>query len=161
MPSDALKANGGHVIISFGGAAGGELAQTCTSVSDLTAAYANIVNTYGVTRLDFDIEGATLDDTAANTRRNQALAALQAQNPSVQVDYTLAVAPDGLRSAQTQVLQDAKNNGVNVSTVNLMTMDFGDGHNAFADAESAAQATALQPATIYGVSTPQAYRMMA
>ncbi|WP_208766329.1 hypothetical protein [Streptomyces puniciscabiei] len=41
-----------------------------------------------------------------------------------------------------------------------MTMDFGDGHNALADAESAAQATAQQLATIYGVSTPQAYRMM-
>ncbi|QTD98245.1 chitinase [Streptomyces cyanogenus] len=157
---NALKANGGDVIISFGGAAGGELAQTCTSVSDLTAAYADIVNTYGVTRLDFDIEGATLDDTAANTRRNQALAALQAQNPSVQVDYTLAVAPDGLPSAQTQLLQDAKDNGVNVSTVNLMTMDFGDGHNPLADAESAAEATARQLADIYGVSTSQAYQMM-
>ena len=30
---------GGNVIISFGGEAGGELAQTCTSVSSLTAAY--------------------------------------------------------------------------------------------------------------------------
>ena len=76
---------------------GGELAQTCTSVSSLTAAYANVVNTYGVDRLDFDIEGATLSDTAANNRRNQALAALQAENPAVQVDYTLAVAPAASR----------------------------------------------------------------
>ena len=157
---NALKANGGDVIISFGGAAGGELAQTCTSVSDLTAAYANIVNTYGVNRLDFDIEGATLDDTAANTRRDQALAALQAQDPSVQVDYTLAVAPDGLPSEQTGLLQDAKDDGVNVSTVNIMTMDFGDGHNALADAESAAQATAGQLANLYGTSNSQAYQMM-
>ncbi|MGV4988480.1 chitinase [Streptomyces sp. NPDC001709] len=157
---NALKDSGGDVILSFGGAAGGELAQTCTSVPDLTAAYAGIVNTYGVTRLDFDIEGATLDDTAANTRRNQALTVLQAQNPSVQVDYTLAVAPDGLPSAQTALLQDAKDNGVNVSTVNLMTMDFGNGHNALSDAESAAQATAGQLATLYGVSNSQAYQMM-
>ncbi len=54
----AIQAAGGNVIISFGGAgAGGELAQTCTNVSQLTAAYQNMVNTYGVTRLDFDIEG--------------------------------------------------------------------------------------------------------
>ena len=157
---NSLKSAGGDVIISFGGAAGGELAQTCTSVSDLTAAYANVVNTYGVTRLDFDIEGSTLDDSASNTRRDQALAALQAQDPAVQVDYTLAVAPDGLPSEEMGLLQDAQNNGVKVSTVNIMTMDFGDGQNALNDAESAAQATAGQLANLYGISNSQAYGMM-
>ena len=154
---NALKSAGGNVIISAGGAEGGELAQTCTSVTSLTAAYANVVNTYGVTKLDFDIEGGTLDDSASNTRRNQALAALQAQNPSVQVDYTLAVDPSGLPSEEMSVLTGAKSAGVNVSTVNIMTMDFGDGQNAFNDAESAAKATASQLATLYGISTSAAY----
>jgi chitinase len=154
---NALKAAGGTVIISFGGAEGGELAQTCTSVSSLTAAYANIVNTYGINRLDFDIEGGTLGDTAANQRRNQALAALQAQNPSVQVAYTLAVDPGGLPSQEYNVLSDAKSKGVNVSAVNLMTMDFGDGQNALNDAESAARASASQLAGLYGISTSAAY----
>ncbi|MBY8882657.1 ricin-type beta-trefoil lectin domain protein [Actinacidiphila acidipaludis] len=154
---NALKSAGGTAIISFGGAEGGELAQTCTSVSSLTAAYANIVNTYGITRLDFDIEGGTLGDSAANQRRNQALAALQAQNPSVQVAYTLAVDPGGLPSQEYGVLSDAKSKGVNVSAVNIMTMDFGDGENALADAESAARGTASQLAGLYGISTSAAY----
>ena len=157
---NSLKSAGGNVIISFGGESGGELAQTCTSVSSLTAAYANVVNTYGVNRLDFDIEGATLGDTASNNRRNQALAALQAQDPSVQVDYTLAVAPNGLPSAELGVLQSAQSYGVKVSVVNIMTMDFGNGQNALADAESAAQATASQLAGLYGISTSQAYARM-
>jgi len=157
---NSLTSAGGNVIISFGGESGGELAQTCTSVSSLTAAYANVVNTYGVNRLDFDIEGATLGDTAANNRRNQALAALQAQNPSVQVDYTLAVAPNGLPAAELGVLQSAQTYGVKVSVVNIMTMDFGNGQNALADAESAAQATASQLASLYGISTSQAYARM-
>ncbi|HEX4220833.1 MAG TPA: glycosyl hydrolase family 18 protein [Pseudonocardiaceae bacterium] len=156
----ALQSAGGDVIISFGGASGGELAQTCTNVSDLTAAYANVVNTYHVTRLDFDIEGSTLDDSASNTRRNQALAALQQQDPSVQVDYTLAVAPDGLPSEEMGLLQDAQSNGVKVSVVDLMTMDFGDGENPLNDAESAAQATAGQLDNLYGISDSQAYGMM-
>src|SRR5580658_2438882 len=42
----AIQASGGNVIISFGGESGGELAQTCTNVSQLTAAYQNVVNTY-------------------------------------------------------------------------------------------------------------------
>jgi chitinase len=157
---NSLKAAGGTAIISFGGESGGELAQTCTSVSSLTAAYANVVNTYGVDRLDFDIEGATLSDTAANTRRNQALAALQAENPSVQVDYTLAVAPSGLPSAELGVLQSAQTYGVKASVVNIMTMDFGNGQNPLSDAESAAQATASQLASLYGISTSQAYARM-
>ncbi|WP_435172819.1 ricin-type beta-trefoil lectin domain protein [Actinacidiphila sp. bgisy145] len=154
---NALKAAGGTAIVSFGGAEGGELAQTCTSVSSLTAAYANVVNTYGITRLDFDIEGGTLGDTAANQRRNQALAALQAQNPAVQVAYTLAVDPGGLPSQEYNVLTDAKSKGVDVSAVNIMTMDFGDGENALNDAESGARATAGQLAGLYGISTSAAY----
>jgi chitinase len=156
----SLQSQGGNVIISFGGASGGEVAQTCTSVSSLTAAYANIVSTYGVNRLDFDIEGATLGDSAANDRRNQALAALQRQNPSVQVDYTLAVAPNGLPSQEMGVLQSAQSNGVKVSVVNIMTMDFGNGQNALNDAISAAQATSGQLAGLYGISAGQAYAMM-
>src|ERR1700722_1960342 len=159
----AMQASGGNVIISFGGESGGELAQTCTNVSQLTAAYQNVVNTYGVTRLDFDIEGGVLSDTAATTRRDQALAALQAQDPSVQVDFTLAVAPQGLPTgsgSEDALLQDAKAQGVKVSTVNIMTMDFGAGSNDLADAESAAQGTASQLAGLYGISTSAAYGMM-
>ena len=158
----SLQSSGGNVIISFGGADGGELAQTCTSVSSLTAAYANVVNTTGVDRLDFDIEGGVLSDTSATSLRDQALAALQAENPSVQVDFTLAVAPNGLPTgtgSEYALLQDAKSKGVKVSQVNLMTMDFGDGQNALADAESASTDTASQLASLYGISTAAAYNL--
>jgi chitinase len=157
---NALQAAGGNVIISFGGESGGELAQTCTSVSALTAAYANVVSTYGANRLDFDIEGAVLSDTASNSRRDQALAALQAEDPSVQVDYTLPVNPTGLSSAAMGLLQDAQSNGVKVSAVNIMTMDFGNGQDPLADSISAAKATAGQLSGLYGISITQAYGMM-
>jgi chitinase len=156
----ALQAAGGNVIPSFGGAAGGELAQTCTNTGSLTAAYANVVNSYGANRLDFDIEGGVLNDTASNQRRNSALAALQQQNPAVQVDYTLAVAPNGLPSAELGVLQSAQSYGVKVSVVNIMTMDFGNGQNVLQDSLSAARATATQLASLYGISTSAAYGMM-
>ena len=159
----AIQASGGNVIISFGGESGGELAQTCTSVSQLTAAYQNVVNTYGVTRLDFDIEGSVLSDTAATSLRDQALAALQAEDPSVQVDFTLAVSPQGLPTgtgSEYALLQDAQAKGVKVSVVNIMTMDFGAGSNDLADAESAAQGTASQLSGLYGISTSAAYGMM-
>jgi Ricin-type beta-trefoil lectin domain len=163
----AIQAAGGNVIISFGGEPNGstpnEIAQTCTNVSQLTAAYQNVVNTYGVTRLDFDIEGSVLSDTAATARRDQALAALQAADPAVQIDFTLAVDPTGLPTgtgSEYALLQDAKAKGVKVSVVNIMTMDFGAGSNDLADAESAAQGTASQLASLYGISTAAAYGML-
>jgi chitinase len=152
----ALKNAGGTVAVSFGGAVGGEVALTCTNVSSLQAAYANVVNTYGITHLDFDIEESTFQNAAANTRRNQALAALQAANPAVAVDFTLAVAPNGLPSAQLNLLKDAVAKGVKINAVNIMTMDFGDGHNALNDAKSAANATHTQLAQIFpGLTSAQ------
>jgi chitinase len=159
----AIQSSGGNVIISFGGASGGEIAQTCTNVSQLTAAYQNVVNTYGVTRLDFDIEGGVLADTAATSLRDQALAALQAEDPSVQVDFTLAVSPQGLPTgtgSEYALLQDAQAKGVKVSLVNIMTMDFGAGQDPLGDAESAAQGAAGQLSGLYGISTSAAYAMM-
>ncbi|MFD1048476.1 ricin-type beta-trefoil lectin domain protein, partial [Kibdelosporangium lantanae] len=142
------------------GAEGGELAQTCTNTASLTAAYANVVNTYGTNRLDFDIEGGVLDDTASTARRNSALAALQAQNPAVQVDYTLAVDPGGLPTKEMDLLRDAKNKGVRVSVVNLMVMDYYDGQPVINDALASARNTAPQLASLYGISTAAAYAMM-
>lgn len=156
----SLQSAGGQVIISFGGADSTELAQSCTSVTSLTAAYQKVVTTYGVTRLDFDIEGSPLDDTTSNNRRDQALAALQKANPSVSIDFTVPVDPTGLESDATTLLKNAKSAGVNVNLVNIMTMDFGDGENALADAESAAKATEKQLASIYGGTAAQNWARM-
>jgi chitinase len=162
-----IQNDGGDVVISFGGEPDGstpnEIAQTCTSVSSLTAAYQSVVTTYGVTRLDFDIEGSVLADTAATTRRDQALAALQKADPAVQVDFTLAVDPTGLPTgagSEYALLQDAKSAGVNVNLVNIMTMDYYDGQPVLGDAESSAKATASQLAGLYGISTSAAYARM-
>ena len=137
----AIQNAGGNVIISSGGAGATELAQTCTNVSQLTAAYQNIVNTTGSNRLDFDIKNSALADTAATTRRDQALAALQAEDPAVQVEPTLGIgATTGLAGRpEYALLQDAKANGVKVSIVDIMTMDFGSTANELADAESGAE----------------------
>ena len=160
----AIQNAGGNVIISSGGAGATELAETCTNVSQLTAAYQNIVNTTGSTRLDFDIEDSNLANTAATARRDQALAALQAQDPAVQVDFTLGVSAQGLptgNGSEYAVLQDAQAKGVRVSTVNIMTMDFYDGsNNDLGDAESAARGAASQLSGLYGISTSAAYAMM-
>ena len=63
------QAAGAKVIISFGGAGGIELGQSCTSQSSLQAAYQSVITKYGVNHIDFDIEGAAIADTASVDRR--------------------------------------------------------------------------------------------
>ena len=53
---------GGDVIISFGGANGVELAQSCTTVTALANAYQSIIDRYLLTSVDFDIEGGAISD---------------------------------------------------------------------------------------------------
>src|SRR5215475_1099800 len=53
---------GAQLIVSFGGEGGVELAQGCTNQSSLTAAYQSVINTLHPSRIDFDIEGASIAD---------------------------------------------------------------------------------------------------
>ncbi|MCO6010150.1 ricin-type beta-trefoil lectin domain protein [Actinoallomurus purpureus] len=126
---NSLRSSGGDVLASFGGAAGVELGQACGSVSGLQAQYKKVIDTLNLTRIDLDIEGSTLDDTGANDRRNQALAALQkeyaAAGKHLAVDYTLPVDPTGLPSDGLSLLKNAKQRGLDVDVVNIMTMDYG------------------------------------
>lgn len=121
----SVRSQGGDVIVSFGGEAGTELASSCSSVSALQAQYQSIIDHYQVSHIDFDIEGAAVDDTASIDRRNKALAALQAANPGLKISYTLPVLPTGILQDATSLLQNAISNGVNVNVVNIMTMDYG------------------------------------
>nr|BFD90310.1 hypothetical protein KitaXyl93_16700 [Kitasatospora sp. Xyl93] len=92
---DALRAAGGDVKVSFGGAAGTELAAVCGTVGALFAEYDAAVRAYGLRYVDFDIEGAAIADTAANERRSAALARLQQAHPGLKVSFTLPVLPEG------------------------------------------------------------------
>lgn len=120
-----IRSQGGDIIISFGGEAGIELAQACSSVSSLQAQYQAVVTKYGATHLDFDIEGGEQGDSTTYTRRNAALKGLQAANPGLTISFTLPSATTGLLSDSLGLLNNAVSQGVNFNIVNLMTMDYG------------------------------------
>ncbi|WP_327676100.1 carbohydrate binding domain-containing protein [Kitasatospora sp. NBC_00458] len=121
---DALRAAGGDVKLSFGGASGSELAATCTTVDSLFAEYDAVVKAYDLRYADFDIEGAAIADTAANERRSAALARLQKAHPGLKVSFTLPVLPEGLTSEGVAIVRSARDAGVTVDLVNIMAMDY-------------------------------------
>ncbi|MEV4927907.1 glycoside hydrolase family 18 protein [Streptomyces roseoverticillatus] len=159
----ALREAGGDVRVSFGGAAGSELGLACSSAGDLAAAYGKVVDAYKLTKVDFDIEGGALPDTAANTRRAQAIALLQKKHPGLDVSFTLPVMPTGLTQDGVNLVENAKKNGVTVSTVNIMAMDYGSSFSGDMGqyAIDAATATQAQVKGVLGLSDTAAWKAVA
>lgn len=159
----ALRSKGGDVRVSFGGAAGHELALNCGSARELAAAYAKVVDHYRLTKVDFDIEGAALPDTAANARRAQAIALLQASHPGLDVAFTLPVMPEGLTQPGVALLADAKKAGVRIHGVNIMAMDYGPAYSGDMGryAIEAATATQAQIKGVLGLSDAAAWKTVA
>ncbi|MER7663121.1 cellulose binding domain-containing protein [Streptomyces sp. NPDC096193] len=159
----ALRAKGGDVRVSFGGAAGSELGLNCSSADELAKAYGKVVDAYKLTKVDFDIEGAALPDSAANTRRSQAITQLQKAHPGLDVSFTLPVMPEGLTQPGVDLLADAKKNGVKISAVNIMAMDYGPAYSGDMGeyAIQAATATQAQIKGVLGLSDAAAWKAVA
>jgi len=159
----ALRAKGGDVRVSFGGASGSELATTCSSADALAAAYGKAVDAYKLTKVDFDIEGGALPNTTANTNRAKAIAKLQADHPDLDVSFTLPVMPEGLTQDGVNLLSNAKSNGVKINTLNIMAMDYGPAYSGDMGtyAEQAATATQAQVKSVLGLSDSAAWNTVA
>jgi hypothetical protein len=159
----ALRAKGGDVRVSFGGASGSELATTCSSADALATAYGKAVDAYNLTKVDFDVEGGALPNTTANTNRAKAIAKLQASHPDLDVSFTLPVMPEGLTQDGVNLLSDAKANGVKIGTVNIMAMDYGPSYNGDMGtyATQAATATQAQVKSVLGLSDAAAWKTVA
>ncbi|MFG2522299.1 chitinase [Streptomyces sp. NPDC048527] len=159
----ALKASRATLRVSFGGASGKELAETCGSASALADAYAATLDAAGATEADFDIEGDALKDSDSVTLRSEAIALLQKKRTDLKVSFTLPVMPSGLDADSVALLESANDQGVKVSSVNIMTMNYGTSYTGdMGDyAITSAKAAHAQLADIFGLSDRNAWRGLA
>ncbi|MET8623961.1 carbohydrate binding domain-containing protein [Kitasatospora sp. NPDC004669] len=159
-----IRADGGDVIPSFGGYTadntGTELADSCTDVNQIAAAYENLITTYDISRIDLDIEDNSLTNTAGIDRRNKAIKTVQdwaaANGRAVQFSYTLPTTTGGLAASGLAVLKNAVGNNARIDVVNMMTFDYYDGatHDMAADTQTSAQGLYNQLAKLYPSKTP-------
>ncbi len=158
-----LKKDGATVRVSFGGASGEELAATCDSASELAEAYGKALDAAGSAQADFDIEGAELTDADSVALRSEAIAALQEERTGLQVSFTLPVMPSGLDDDSLALLASANEHDVQVSTVNLMTMNYGESYGGdMGDyALTSAQAAHGQLKDVFGLADAAAWQGMA
>ncbi|MFF1719941.1 chitinase [Streptomyces sviceus] len=159
----ALKEGGAEVRVSFGGASGKELAETCSSAAKLAAAYGKALDAAGSSLADFDIEGDALTDSDSVDLRSEAIALLQEERSDLAVSFTLPVMPSGLDDDSVALLNSANNKSVQVSTVNIMTMNYGESYDGDMGsyAITSAKAAQAQLKTVFGTSDSTAWRAMA
>ena len=115
-----LRKVGGDVCASFGGALNPAFWQTTQDIDVLYNTYKDIVNGYGLTRIDLDVEGDG-QNKAQNIANAKAIKKLQDET-GVDVSLTLPVSPNGLIDQGLNVLEAYLSNGVNLVSVNIMAM---------------------------------------
>ncbi|MGH3157949.1 MAG: glycosyl hydrolase family 18 protein, partial [Streptosporangiaceae bacterium] len=120
-----IQSDGGNVIPSFGGESadnsGTDIADSCTNVNSIAQVYENVITTYNVSRIDLDIEGDSLTNTAGVNRRNEAVAQVETwaadNGRSIQFSYTMPSNPTGLDSTEISILKNAISDGATVNVV--------------------------------------------
>lgn len=167
-----MRARGGDVVPSFGGYgadhAGEEIADSCTDVNKIAADYEQVITTYNVTRLDFDVEDLSQTNPAGIDRRNKAIALVEQwaarRHRTVQFVYTIGTNMTGLDVPDGEsILQNAVRNHARIDVVNIMTFDYYDDapHEMGKDTVTAATAVIDQLKTIYPhKSTAQLWQML-
>jgi chitinase len=124
--------NRGDVVPSFGGAAADtsntEIADSCDDVDAIAAEYERVISTYGVSRLDFDIEEDSINSPANRAgidRRNKAINLVERwakrTHRTVQFVYTIPTEVSGLDAGGVHLLRNAVENHARVDVVNIMT----------------------------------------
>ncbi|MFE6865703.1 glycosyl hydrolase family 18 protein [Kitasatospora sp. NPDC057692] len=159
-----IKAAGGDVIPSLGGytadTTGTELADSCTDVNQISAAFQKLITTYDISRIDLDIEADSLNNSAGIDRRNKAIKLTQdwaaANGRQIQFSYTLPTTTSGLADSGLAVLRNAVTNNARIDVVNLMTFDYYDNaaHDMAADTQSAATGLYNQMSRLWPTKTP-------
>lgn len=120
-----LRAMGGDVAFSVGGLNGKNFFQATSDVATLEKTYREVINGFGLTRLDLDIEGGA-QGFAKSVPNAKALANIQ-KDTDIEIVLTIPVLPSGLTYEGLETLRAYVENGVDLKAVNIMTMCYGSG----------------------------------
>lgn len=154
---DAVRAKGGDVIPSFGGANGNKLEETCSDASALAGAYQKVIDAYGLKAIDVDIEGDAYGNPEVQQKTIDALKQVKADNSGLTTYVTFPSAQDG---PDDSMIKRAADSGLEVDGWTIMPFDFGDAGDQDMG-ELTVKATEGLKNTVkdaYGYSDDDAYR---
>jgi chitinase len=103
----AIRAAGGNVDISFGGADGSKLGVVCPNATALMGAYQKVISAYNLSAIDVDVEGTEYASAVARGRVIDALAALQRRDPHLEISITFQAYLSGLGADGKSMIRHA------------------------------------------------------
>lgn len=118
-----IKEAGGDVIVSFGGQLGNSPWTDSQSEEKLAQMYTEVINTYGLKRIDLDIEESN-QGTYNNSINARAVKKVQ-DKTGIEVSLTIPIMPYGWDTTQLNLIRAYINAGVKISVINNMTMCYG------------------------------------
>ena len=122
-----VRANGGDVVVSFGGWSGNKLGERCSSASALAGAYQKVINAYGLKAIDIDIENTEFQNHTVQQRVVDALKIVKASNPGITTMLTIGTAQSGPDSWGQALISKAATSGLDNNVWVVMPFDFGGG----------------------------------
>jgi chitinase len=150
-----VRGDGGDVIVSAGGYNGTKLGQVCGSASATAAAYQQVITTYGLHAMDFDLEEPEIENSTAIANELGAAQILQQEDPGLFISITIPSTMTGANYFGKLLLSEAESLGFTPDDYTIMPFDGG-----FSGGSS--QVTALQDfnaqiVSTFGWSSAQAY----
>ena len=156
-----IRAAGGDVAVSFGGADDTKLAVTCTSPEALADAYQKVISTYRLHAIDLDAEDTEIATAAVRQRMVSALIILRRRDPGLMISITIAAEPDGPDASGRDLIERAATDGLRVDAWTIMPFDFSNGMPDMGQASvQAAEALKNDLMNAYHEPSSAAYRTM-
>ncbi|MEV6932734.1 RICIN domain-containing protein, partial [Dactylosporangium sp. NPDC051485] len=153
---NTIRANGGDVVISFGGASGPWLEHYCTSATALAAAYQKVISAYNLKAIDIDIEGTPYNNATDQQKTVDALKTIKANNPGIVIYITLG---SGTSGPDASLINRAAAAGLVIDGWGIMTFDWGNSTgNQGQLTTQAADGLKNRLKTAYGWNDDTAYR---
>ncbi len=155
----AIRAAGGDVIVSFGGAQGYKLGRQCSTAASLAAAYQKVISTYHLKGIDVDIELAEFHDNTAVQREIDALKIVQQKNHGIKVFITFPSLKTGPDSWGVSLIKRCSLSHLWITAWVIMPFDMGGGSNMGADTVRATDGLHAVLENWYGLTSAQAYHV--
>jgi chitinase len=155
---NAIKAAGGTAVPSFGGWSGNKLGPNCATPELLAGAYQKVIDAFGLSAIDIDIENSDeFDNYTVADRIVNALKIVKQNNPNLTTILTFGTTPSGPNASGVRLINQAKALGANVDIFAQMPFDFGGGSDMYAATVGATEGLKNQLKTTFGYTDAQAY----
>jgi hypothetical protein len=152
-----IRAGGGDIVPSFGGWQGNKLGPNCSTPEALAGAYQQVIDAYGLSAIDIDIENTDeFENETVQDRILNALKIVKQNNPGIRTIVTFGTSTTGPNYYGGRLVDQAAALGANIDVFTIMPFDFGSA-DIVTDTQNAATGLKDRLKSAFGWSDGEAF----